>query len=255
MVNFALIRPMFGGTLTQSQVDGINAIIAAHARWGRKDNINDLAYALATAWWETGQAMQPVYERGSKAYFAKYEPSTKRGKTLGNTLAGDGYRYRGTGLVQLTGRRNFGFWAKRLGVDLLAHPEMAMQPDIAARILIEGMKLGTFTGKDLDDYIDDLDETDEEDRREYLAARRTVNGTDRAGEIADAAIKFEKALRAPSSVPQPAPRRAPLPPDASVMPTLPPPVPGPNKVRTTSVLAAILIPILYGILKFFGWAP
>ena len=254
MVNFALIRPMFGGTLTQSQVDGINAIIAAHARWGRKDNINDLAYALATAWWETGQAMQPVYERGSKAYFAKYEPSTKRGKTLGNTLAGDGYRYRGTGLVQLTGRHNFGVWAKRLGVDLLAHPELAMQPDIAARILVEGMKLGSFTGKGLAAYIDDIDESDEEDRREYLNARRIVNGTDRDDEIADAAIKFERALRAPGTVPQ-SPQRAPLPPDVPVMPTLPSPAPGPNKVRTTSVLAAILLPILYGILKFFGWAP
>lgn len=252
MTNFNLIRPIFGGILTQSQVDGINAIMAAHAKWGRKDSVNDLAYELATACWETGQAMQPIYERGAKSYFDKYEPGTKIGNMLGNTLKGDGYRYRGAGLVQLTGRRNFAFWAKRLGVDLVAHPEMALQPDISARILVEGMKIGAFTGKGLDKYIDDLDESDAEDLAEYKAARRTVNGTDRDDEIGALAVKFEHALRAPGT----APPSTPLPPDvAPVTPALPPAPQPVNNVRTTSVLAAILLPILYGVLKFFGWAP
>ena len=255
MTNFNLIRPIYGGVLTQSQVDGINAIMAAHQKYGDKDNLNILAYELATAFWETGQAMQPVYERGSRTYFDKYEPGTKIGKMLGNTLKGDGYRFRGAGLVQLTGRRNFTFWARRLGVDLVAHPEMALQPDISSRILVEGMKIGAFTGLGLSKAIDGVDEGDIEDLREYKEARRTVNGVDKDDEIAALALRFEKALRSPGvnypggSAP---PRRVP---DTGVTPPLPVPDMKTNKIRTTSVLAAIFLPILYGIMKLFGWAP
>lgn len=248
MVDFKFIRPMFGGTLSQSQVDGINAIIAAHKRWG-DGNPNTLAYALATATWETGHAMQPIYERGAKSYFAKYEPGTAIGKKLGNTLAGDGYRFRGTGLVQLTGRRNFAFWAKRLGVDLVSHPEMALQPDIAARILIEGMKIGAFTGAAVGKYIDDLDENDAEDLREYKEARRVVNGTDRDDEIAAMAIKYEKALRSPGLVSQ-----QPVSPTTSgVTPTLPTGLPKVKNVRTIGVLAAIVAALAPLFAKLFGW--
>ena len=51
------------------------------------------------------------------------------------------------------------------------------------------MRDGDFTGKDLADYID-------EDNCDYVEARRIVNGTDRAEQIAGYAEKFEAALRA-----------------------------------------------------------
>lgn len=243
-MDFKVIRPIFGGSLSQSQVDGINAIIAGHAKWAtRKTNINDLAYELATVTWETGYAMQPLYEKGPKSYFNKYEPGTKIGKMLGNTLTGDGYRFRGTGLVQLTGRRNFAFWSKRLGIDLVANPARALELDIAVRILIEGMNIGAFTGKGTDDYIDDLDEDDIEDLREYKAARRVVNGTDKDDEIAELALKYEKALRA--SVPV----------IAKPTETVTSPLPATKNTRTFAVLAAILAAIGAAVLKLFGFAP
>lgn len=191
---FDLIRPHFGAKLTQDQVDGMNAIIAGWALYG-DGNTNKLADILATTKWETGHKMIPVYEAGSKTYFNKYEPGTSIGKSLGNTKKGDGYKYRGRGLVQLTGRRNYTFWADRLNIDLVNNPDLALELDVAVRILVEGMMLGVFTGKGLSVYIDAVDEDDDEDLKEYIEARRVVNGKDKAETIGRSALLFEKALR------------------------------------------------------------
>lgn len=187
---FDLIRPHFGGALTQDQVDGMNRTIAAFAVYGDGD-INKLADILATQKWETGGVMQPIYEKGTKAYFAKYEGR----KSLGNTEKGDGYKFRGRGDVMITGRDNYRRWGDRLGIDLVGNPDLALDKDVSARILVEGSMLGSFTGKKLADFIDNVDESDDEDLKEYVAARRVINGTDRAKQIGESAILFEHALR------------------------------------------------------------
>lgn len=53
---------------------------------------------------------------------------------LGNVQTGDGYRYRGRGWIQLTGRANYRTYGQRLGLDLEHRPGLAAQPDIAARV-------------------------------------------------------------------------------------------------------------------------
>jgi len=59
---------------------------------------------------------------------------------LGNNQPGDGYKYRGRGYIQLTGRANYRQYGKLLGVDLENNPDLAKDPNIAARVAIEYWK-------------------------------------------------------------------------------------------------------------------
>lgn len=57
-------------------------------------------------------------------------------RNLGNTEPGDGWRFRGRGYVQLTGRDHYEEMGRKLGLDLVHHPELAANREIAARIAI-----------------------------------------------------------------------------------------------------------------------
>lgn len=53
---------------------------------------------------------------------------------LGNTQPGDGAKFRGRGFTQLSGRSNYTFYGKLLGIDLVNNPDLAMDPDTAVKI-------------------------------------------------------------------------------------------------------------------------
>ncbi|MBR9765400.1 MAG: hypothetical protein GYB53_18230 [Rhodobacteraceae bacterium] len=189
---FDTIRPLFR-RMSQDQVDGCNTLLAATDGL----HITFRAYLLATTFHETAQTMQPITERGGRRYFDKYEPWGRIGPRLGNTDPGDGWRYRGRGFVQITGRRNYALASRVLGIDLIGNPDLALEPSIAAKILVRGCCDGWFTGKALNDYLPG----------DYVNARRVVNGTDRARKIAGYAEAFEAAIEAMRSAP-PAPAAA-----------------------------------------------
>lgn len=184
---FDAIRPIFGGKLSQPQVEGIENIVNSFAKYG-DGNQRHLAYLLATAKHETANTMQPIHERGAKSYFNKYEPGTKIGKALGNVSPGDGYKFRGRGYVQLTGRANYIKVSKVLGLDMVKDPDLALRPDVSALVLITGCLEGWFTGKKLSDYDT------------FISMRRVVNGTDKAALIATYADSFYAALPRSKSV-------------------------------------------------------
>lgn len=187
----AVRKSPFPGRLSMEQVDGMGAILS---EWERRDytDLRWLAYMLATAYHETAHRMQPITEYGQRSYFDRYEGR----KDLGNTVAGDGYKFRGRGYVQLTGRRNYTLASSKLGVDLVGNPDRALEPTLAAAIMFLGMTEGWFTGKELSDYLN-ATETD------FLNARRIINGTDRALQIAGYAEAFYRALVAAQSASPP----------------------------------------------------
>lgn len=53
---------------------------------------------------------------------------------LGNTQPGDGHRYMGRSYLQLTGRSNYRAYGEALGIDLEGNPDLAMDPEIGAKI-------------------------------------------------------------------------------------------------------------------------
>lgn len=176
---FEVVRKSLG-PLTQPQVDGFLVLLKAMSPWP----VSWVAYGLATTWHETARTMQPIKEHGGPAYFHRmYDIEGQRpakARELGNLTPGDGARYAGRGYVQLTGRTNYA----RYGID--DTPDDAMKPDVAAHILVDGMEKGVFTGKKLADYLPG----------NYRGARRIINGTDKADDIAAYALIFEAALMA-----------------------------------------------------------
>lgn len=91
-----------------------------------------IVIALATVGVENA-SFKPIHERGDKKYFEKYENR----KTLGNNQPGDGYKFRGRGLIQITGRANYTKYGTKLGLKLTEQPDVALDPIIASKIFAE----------------------------------------------------------------------------------------------------------------------
>lgn len=90
--------------------------------------------AIATIAVETAHTFRPVHEFGTVAYLNKlYDCRTD----LGNTAApdGDGAKYCGRGYVQITGEANYDKYGRLLGINLVADPDLALDPNVAASIL------------------------------------------------------------------------------------------------------------------------
>jgi putative chitinase len=189
----ALRQGILGPTLSGEEVSGCNAILKAM----EGSPLAYTAYALATAYHETASTMQPIKEYGGPTYFTRmYDVTGARPQLAvkyGNTCAGDGPKYCGRGYVQLTWKANYQKAAEKCGVDLVQYPDKAMNPEVAAKIMREGMDQGWFTGKSFSSY---LPVKGRATRQQFHMARYIINGTDKASQIADHALKFQSALEA-----------------------------------------------------------
>ncbi len=88
-----------------------------------------LCHLLAQAAHETDR-FRTLEEYGGPAYFARYDGR----RDLGNTKAGDGARFHGRGIFQLTGRANYRRYGALIGLDLESSPERAKEPAVSLAI-------------------------------------------------------------------------------------------------------------------------
>lgn len=73
---------------------------------------------------------------------------------LGNTMPGDGKRFKGRGPLQLTGRANYRSFGRAIGIDLESHPEIAAIPSIGLHIALEYWKTKSLNAlADADDVL------------------------------------------------------------------------------------------------------
>lgn len=175
-------------SLTQRQVQGMGHILQEFERSEYSADIRLLAYMLATVYHECDTTMIPIEEYGKgkgRPYGKKLKMTVIAGKREAYSVPN--YIYYGRGYVQLTWYENYDKAGKRLGIDLLGNPKLALDGDIAAKILIHGMMEGWFTGRKLSQFINI-------DRCDYLNARRVIYGIDCAKLIQGYANKFEHSI-------------------------------------------------------------
>lgn len=184
----------FAGSMTQEQWGGMASMLdyIDFLKWHPVDAATQYfhswnAYCFATTFHETAFTMQPVTEYGSQTYL--------RGKSY--------YPYIGRGRVQLTWAANYersdkeivaGQWVADPGrfpggkVDQLNDVVQALDDEVSNVNLFIGSWQGWYTGRKLTDYLTNAE-------KDYYNARRIINGTDKAAEIASYAEAFEAALR------------------------------------------------------------
>jgi hypothetical protein len=175
------------GRLGAAALDGITTLVDFINNDFEIQDVGWAAYMFATVERECANTWQPIREFGRGSGHPYGNPVNVRdaaGVIHSNTYYGRGY-------VQLTWKDNYQKLSLELGLgdELLINPDDALDPDIAYQILSFGMRNGSFSaGQTLSRHINI-------NRCDYKNARRIVNGTDHADEMAASAGRFELLIR------------------------------------------------------------
>lgn len=155
-------------TLTQAQMSNVEIILDQAKTQGLTDK-GQIAYIIATALIDSGI----VPRKELRAPIGTQEREIQ-----------DGYwftGYYGRGFTTLKFKEKYAEFGTKLKLALVSNPDLALDPTNAARILVYGMKNGTFTGKKLSEFIF-------EDMQNFKAARSVVQSETDDGKIAAATL-------------------------------------------------------------------
>jgi hypothetical protein len=157
------------GKLNTSQVEGLDFLLEKLDGSEVFSLANEYAYILSTIKHECAERYKPITEMGSPVYLKSKEY----------------YPYIGRGYVQLTWKANYKTFGSLLDIDLVNNPDLALEKENSWKILELGMSQGLYTPKKLklSDYVN-------EEKTDYINARRVINGTNKAELIAGYAEKF-----------------------------------------------------------------
>lgn len=214
-----------------------------------------LAHFIAQAAHETA-GFKTLVEYGGDAYFnGRYGSQTRVGRKLGNTQPGDGARFRGRGIFQCTGRANYAFYGKKIGLNLIDQPALAADAAISLKIACEYWKAkGLNALADRDDVTAITEKINGghnglAERMAYLAKAKAVLA---ATGLAGAPVPPAAPVPPPTFIPPPA---APLnPADDAIVPDAPiAQEPAPNAMTSPTVLTTVGTVASSGALGVLSW--
>ena len=178
---FDILRAKFG-KLSESQVSAFNHIVSAMDA-DKSISYPQGAYILATTWHETATTMLPIaeygkgggrpygtWQRNSKGELYAYKNGNRNTVYLQSEYP---HLYYGRGETQNTWFDNYEKLSKAFNVDFLNNPDLLLTQEWSTPVTIYSMKNGLYTGKKLSDYIN-------QSKKDYLNARRIINGMDKA---------------------------------------------------------------------------
>ncbi len=155
-------------SLVESYIDSINLVLQRY-------EINTLLRCqlfLAQIGHESGQLRYVEELASGKAYEGR--------KDLGNTEAGDGVRYKGRGLIQITGKANYALCSLALDLPLLETPELLIQQPYSV------LSAGWFwNNRNLNSYCD---------KNDFIGLTKKINGGTNG--IEDRVLLFKRAIEA-----------------------------------------------------------
>ena len=127
--------PVLNTAMNRYQIVGSKRIAVFIAQVGHEsgqltrlvENLNYSAEALQRAWPSRFSAKLAADVARKPEQIA----NIAYGNRMGNTATGDGWKYRGRGLIQITGKDNYRACGEALGLDLIAQPELLEKPQHA----------------------------------------------------------------------------------------------------------------------------
>jgi predicted chitinase len=134
----ALLKAMAAAGIKTPQEQAMFMAQMDHESGGFKSLKENLHYSAANLMKTFGKKHFPTMDAAQSAVQGgeRAIADAAYGGRMGNTEADDGYKYRGRGVVQLTGKANYARYGKLIGVDLVSNPDLAAEPATAAKLAI-----------------------------------------------------------------------------------------------------------------------